>query len=604
MPTTAPPRTPTVALARELRRLGLVQGKDFRVAGHYVAEERRFTYADLLNADARQAVADNADALEAALAAGPFPFTVTVRYFDTPRPWPTVSNSLGERIRDERPAAEELPTVEEAPAPAAEFRTGDLVTVDGRPGEWELMAPAGDDWQVEPARAEDRERTTAPATDLRPLADAPAVRRGDLVVQSYAEQEDAAQVGAVYRLSRWVAVKTYPATEHGPAWTALGDVDHLTVVTAEHVAAAVRLDVAEGEHRGRIVQAIVTRHAGSFRVTCQCLHGLEVCRKGRQVGWSSSVEAARELWQWHAAGCVGTAPADRLPAPAAPAPAPVTETPHQDSPAPHAPAEVPAVDYREEHRQEQQAKALGWSTRHGQAVTWAAAGRLVRDVAGTTRLVNAAGQPGRRVAAALLPPLEAAGFLTCGPAAIEPTEDGHRALLVWQRQRPTPVERPRKKEGLPLRPLAGGREARRRAVAFAADEERRRVEREAWYAAAELRWAAEAREDRLNEVWGRVQGFTYRLGRKRPAGWVPTAQEAHLHSLGADVLAELDADAAREAGAPVRAEEVPAVAGGRRPQPRPAARVRVSRRPSPQMGAHDTPPCNLTLHGDVATMRV
>lgn len=373
---TAPPRTPTVALARELRRLGLGQGTDFRVAGHYVRGERRFTYADLLNAHARQVVADNADAMEAALAAGPFPFTVSVRYFDTPRPWPTVSNGLGERVRDEHPAAE----------PAA--------------------------------------------------------------------------------------------------------------------------------------------------------------------------------------------------------------------------VEAPAVDYREEYRQEQQAKALRWSSRHAQAMAWAAAGRLVHDVTGTPRLVNAAGQPGRRVAAALLPPLVAAGFLVAGPAGIEPTEDGHRALLVWQRQRPEPVERPRKKEGMPLRPLAGGREARRRAAALAVEEERRRVEREAWYAVAELRWAVEAREERLNEVWGRVQGFTYRLGRKRPAGWVPTPEEAYLHSLSADVLDELHADAARAAGALGRAEEIPADAAGLRPQHRPAARVRVSRRSSPQAGAHDTPPCNLTLHCDVATMCV
>lgn len=608
MATTAPPRTPTVALARELRRLGLAQGTDFRITGHYLRGERLFTYADLLNAHARQVIADNADALETALAAGPFPFTVTVRYFDSPNPWPTVSNSLGERIRDERPAAIELAPAGEAPAtaPAPAFRTGDIVTADGRPGEWELMAPAGDRWEVEPAQAADRERTTIPAAALRPLADAPHVRRGDLVVQSYAEQEHAAVVGDVYRLGRWVAERTYPATEHIPEWTQLGDVDHLTVVTAEHVDSAVRLDVAEGEHQGRIVQAIVTPHAGSFRVTCRCLHGLEVCRKGRQVGWSRSVEAARELWQWHAAGAVGTAPADRLPAPAAPAPAPVTATPHQDSPAPHAPAQVPALDWRDEYRQEQQAAALGWSTRHGQAMTWAAAGRLVRDVAGTTRLVNAAGQRGRRVAAALVPPLVAAGYLVAGtgPAAVEPTEDGHRALLVWQRQRPAPVERPRKKEGLPLRPLAGGREALRRAVAFQAAEVERCAARERWYEEFDKRMAVEQREDRLNEVWGRVQGCTHRLGRKRPAGWAPTAEEAYLHSLGADVLAELRQDAVRAAGDSDRAEEVPPGAGGRRPQRRPAVRQRGPRTSSPQVGANDTPPCNLTLHGDVATMCV
>ncbi|WP_138910049.1 hypothetical protein, partial [Streptomyces chryseus] len=187
-----------------------------------------------------------------------------------------------------------------APAPAVEFRTGDIVAVDGRPGDWELTAPAGDAWEVEPAQAANRERTTVPAAALRPLADAPHVRRGDLVMQNYAEQWQAAVVGNVYRLGRWVAVKTHPATEHAPAWNQLDDVETLVVVTAEQVESAVRLDVVAGDHRGRIVQAVVTRHAGKFRVTCSCKDGLEVCRIGRQVGWCSSLEAARELWEWHA----------------------------------------------------------------------------------------------------------------------------------------------------------------------------------------------------------------------------------------------------------------------------------------------------------------
>ncbi|MBT2492372.1 hypothetical protein J7E96_28450 [Streptomyces sp. ISL-96] len=232
------PRTPAVAVARELRRLGLGQGpgKDFKVAGHYVAGERRYTYVDLMTAHARQVVADNADTLERWTAEANFPFTVSVRYFDTPRPWPTIRNGGAERIRDEAPAVgEAAPAAEEAPAPtpaaapAVDFRTGDIVAVDGRPGDWELMAPAGDDWEVEPAQATDRERTTVPAAALRPLADAPHVRRGDLVMQTYAEQWQAAVVGDVYRLGRWVAVKTHAATEHTPAWTQLDDVESLTV---------------------------------------------------------------------------------------------------------------------------------------------------------------------------------------------------------------------------------------------------------------------------------------------------------------------------------------------------------------------------------------
>jgi hypothetical protein len=286
----------------------------------------------------------------------------------------------------------------------------------------------------------------------------------------------------------------------------------------------------------------------------------------------------------------------------------VRDTPPQ----PEAPAEAPAapvVDHREQYRQERQAAALGWSTRHAQAVAWAAAGRLVRDAAGTVRLLNATGRPGRRVAAALLPPLERAGFLADvedgpSPARIEPTPDGRRALLVWQLQQPAPVERPRKKEGLPLRPLLGGEEARRRAAALAADEERRRVEREAWYAAAELRWAAEAREDRLNDVWARVQGMRYRLGRKRPAGWVPSPQEVERYALDAQTVAELRAQAAPAveegpAAPPVRVSRVVVAAPRRSARPCLPARVRGGITAG---GSPDTTRRNLTLQRHVATI--
>ncbi|MFJ3100350.1 hypothetical protein [Streptomyces sp. NPDC086835] len=590
------PTTPTVAIARELRRLGLAQGagKDFRVTGHYVNGERSHTYVLLLTRHAQEVVTANADLIEERTGEGPFPFRVSVRYFGTDRPTASIANA-GDRVR-ETPAAAEgpAPAVEEAPAaapaaPAAQFRTGDIVAVDGRPGDWELMAPAGDAWEVEPAQDGDRERAIVPAAALRPLADAPHVRRGDLVMQNYAEQWQAAVVGNVYRLGRWVAVKTHPATEHSPAWTQLDDVESLVVVTAEQVESAVRLDMVAGDHRGRIIQAVVTRHAGKFRVTCSCKDGLEVCRTGRQVGWCSSLEAARELWEWHAAGSVGPAPADRLPAPAAPAPLPVSETPGEELPTPHAPAEpVPAVDYRERYRQEERAKALGWSTRHADAVRWAAAGELLRAEDGSARRV-APGRAGRRVAAALLPPLVAAGFLADverdGVTRIEPTPDGRRALLVWDLHRPEPVERPRKKEGLPLQPLRGGQEAARRSAAFRADEERRRVERERWYAEFEQRQAAEAWEDRLWDAWARVAGITYRLGRKRPPGWAPTDEEARLHGLDAEVVAALRAEA------PAAVEDEGHPADGEHPRRHPDT-------------PHTSSRCNLTLQRESANIGV
>ncbi|MFF3096779.1 hypothetical protein [Streptomyces cyaneofuscatus] len=579
------PKTPATAIARDLRRLGLKQGpgKDFRVLGHMVNGERDHTYVELLNADARQIVADRADDLEAWSAASPFPFTVSVRYYETARPWPAIRNGAHERIRDEQPteetATEELvedvapeaveettPAAVDAPAPAApveetaapvedeqepaqpvvdhneqykqqcqanalvwstkqaahvraaaaghlfrddfsdsfrwssdraktgrrvsgsflaplqnagflllgdtgadgrrlveatpdgrraifvwdahqpepternhkqermplnplmwgeeagrrtaafqadedrrraerdawwtghqehraaedredklraawakvegirnpcskrpagwtptndqvaehsldpavvaalrleaaelitaateaaaaaaagseqptedtgpwgEFRENDIVTVEGRPGEWELMARTDRPgvWDIEPARADNRERATAETPALSPLADAPHVRRGDLVLQHYPEQTRAATVGDVYRCGRWVAVK-HPLATDGHTRAMVDDVDTLTVVTREHLDSAVRLPVEAGEHRGRIMEVLVSRHAGTFRVTCDCLDGMEVCRNGRQIGYSRTVAAASALWEWHAAGQQGPAPED------------------------------------------------------------------------------------------------------------------------------------------------------------------------------------------------------------------------------------------------------------------------------------------------------
>ncbi|MEV3895342.1 hypothetical protein [Streptomyces anulatus] len=117
------PKTPAVAVARELRRIGLEQGpaKDFRVTGHMVDGERDHTFVMLLTAEARQTVADRADDLEAALAAGPFPFKVSVRYLGSDRPMPSIHNGREERIRDEKPAdAPAVDTDTPADAPAVE----------------------------------------------------------------------------------------------------------------------------------------------------------------------------------------------------------------------------------------------------------------------------------------------------------------------------------------------------------------------------------------------------------------------------------------------------------------------------------------------------
>lgn len=107
------PRTPAVAIARELRCLGLTQGagKDFRVTGHYVNGERQHTYVLLLTRHANEVAATNADLIEERTDEGPFPFRVSVRYFGTDRPTASIANA-GSRVRQTPAAAKEPPAVE------------------------------------------------------------------------------------------------------------------------------------------------------------------------------------------------------------------------------------------------------------------------------------------------------------------------------------------------------------------------------------------------------------------------------------------------------------------------------------------------------------
>ncbi|MFF8535835.1 hypothetical protein ACF07B_28445 [Streptomyces sp. NPDC015532] len=189
------------------------------------------------------------------------------------------------------------------------LQSGEIVAVEGWPGEWELMEPGPGPgvWTVESARLENRVSAQAALSALQRLADAPHVRRGDLVMQSYPEQERAAVVGAVFRLGQWVAVKSYTLPD-GRVWRTMDAVDRLEVVTPEQLTAAVRLVVAHGTHRGRIVQAVVSSRAGQFRVVCRCAPGAgEICRDGRKVTWCPSLNSARDLWDWHV---YGTAPTE------------------------------------------------------------------------------------------------------------------------------------------------------------------------------------------------------------------------------------------------------------------------------------------------------
>jgi hypothetical protein len=260
---------------------------------------------------------------------------------------------------------------------------------------------------------------------------------------------------------------------------------------------------------------------------------------------------------------------DAAPTPAAePDPEPA-ESPAEPGPEPIEPApELPPADSRagrflegarERAWQSEQVRALGWSA--GQADLMAAAGsaQLLFDRDGVLRRYPQPGQAGHAIADGRLDPLVKAGFLVVtepyGPGSkrVSTRVDGRDALLLWRRWRPTPVAKDRKEDRAPLRPLLGGEEAARRGAAFAEDQRKRDAERDALYAAVEELHAWEERDERLWKVWARVQGITYRLGRQRPAGWVPTPEEIAEHHLDPAAVAKLRA----EAGRPVPKPELP-----------------------------------------------
>ncbi|CAL9535885.1 hypothetical protein [Streptomyces sp. enrichment culture] len=110
------PSSPTVAIARILRSLGLVQGRgcDFRVTGDYRNGERIGTYVLVLTRHADEVIAEHADRIEGLAAETGWAFRVSVRYTDSGRPMTIVAN-YGSRVRETPPA----PAAEQAPAAPA-----------------------------------------------------------------------------------------------------------------------------------------------------------------------------------------------------------------------------------------------------------------------------------------------------------------------------------------------------------------------------------------------------------------------------------------------------------------------------------------------------
>ncbi len=96
--TPAPAKTPTVAIARVLRGLGLKQGSDFTVKGEYKCGQRTSTYVLVTGVNARQVAANNADLIEQLSAEAGFTFNVSVYFSPGGSVWVGVATT-GERVR-------------------------------------------------------------------------------------------------------------------------------------------------------------------------------------------------------------------------------------------------------------------------------------------------------------------------------------------------------------------------------------------------------------------------------------------------------------------------------------------------------------------------
>ncbi|MDQ1018878.1 DUF3560 domain-containing protein [Streptomyces afghaniensis] len=242
-------------------------------------------------------------------------------------------------------------------------------------------------------------------------------------------------------------------------------------------------------------------------------------------------------------------PVDEPPAPE-PAEEPEVVEPPVDEPAP------PAEDPQDVRLQREQAAALGWSAGQAEFVIAAAAGRLYLHKLGSLYCRDIPGTVGRLVSNHRLSALQKAGFVTVGAAdanrerLILVTVDGRRAVAVWKRWKPRPVEKNREEECERLRPLLHGVQARRLAEQAAEDEAKRKANSAAFREAHQRLMEWEDREDRLWAAWAKVQGIVYRLQR-RPAGWVPTEEEIEAHCLDPEVVAELREDAVNPQPRPV-----------------------------------------------------
>ncbi|AMD42805.1 hypothetical protein SEA_XKCD426_64 [Streptomyces phage Xkcd426] len=154
--TTATAKTPTVAIARVLRSLGLKQGKDFSVSGEYRSaggyRERIGTFVSLHNSAALDLVIERADDIEELVQQdGGWSFHVSICYTLRGARIVTIAN-FGSRVRQPKPGTE----VPAAEVPAAEVPAAEAEPVIVVATEAEAIA----------VRAERQAERRTPAADL------------------------------------------------------------------------------------------------------------------------------------------------------------------------------------------------------------------------------------------------------------------------------------------------------------------------------------------------------------------------------------------------------------------------------------------------------
>ncbi|MFF2612333.1 hypothetical protein [Kitasatospora sp. NPDC058046] len=225
-----------------------------------------------------------------------------------------------------------------------------------------------------------------------------------------------------------------------------------------------------------------------------------------------------------------------------------------------------------------QAEALDWTSTQADLMLAAAGGQLRLDPGDVLRHMPEPGRSGRRLDLRRLRPLILAGVLTVEPTdaagrrAVALTADGLRAVEVWKRwQANKEPRRPWYEELMPIVPLLGGHESIRRARERREEDAARDAASQAVADAMDRLLTWEERQARMRAAWVKVEGIRNPVA-PRPAGWVPTDDEAARHGIASSVLAELREDAADPQPKPTlpstRAEirperaPLPAVPGG------------------------------------------